>query len=195
MSPPFPSDAEIRSGTRDWPHAPPHRLAMKGAYFVTARTLGRTKHFGTSERLSFVRDKLLELARQYGWEMEAWAVLANHYHLVAHVAPGQDSAESLRGFLKHLHADITRQVNRWDGIEGRKIWHNYRETLLTFPESYYARLNYTHQNAVHHGLVGSARDYEWCSAAGFETTCTHAWVTTIGSFKYDQIAMDDEDSD
>ncbi|HYF37367.1 MAG TPA: hypothetical protein VD994_18850 [Prosthecobacter sp.] len=127
--------------------------------------------------------------------MEAWAVLMNHYHFVAHVGIGQDSAESLKAFLKHLHADVTRQVNRWDRVEGRKIWHNYRETLLTFPESYYARLNYTHNNAVHHGLVGRARDYEWCSAAGYEATCTRAWVETIGSFRYDQVAVDDEDDD
>ncbi|MDZ4288565.1 MAG: transposase [Prosthecobacter sp.] len=195
MASKLPDDETILHGTRDWPHAPPHRLALKGTYFVTARTLRRERHFKDPERLTFVRDHLLHLAQRYGWQMEAWAVLANHYHFVAHSSPDQATAESLRSFLKHLHADVTRQVNRWDGVEGRQIWHNYRETLLTFPESYYARLNYTHQNAVHHGLVGRASDYEWCSASGFETTCTRAWVDTIGSFKYDKIALDDEDND
>jgi putative transposase len=125
--------------------------------------------------------------------MEAWAVLVNHYHFVAHTANAQESAESLSSFLKHLHADIARQVNRWDREDGRRIWHNYRETLLTFPDSYYARLNYTHQNAVHHRLVGRACNYEWCSAGGFEASCSRAWVETIGTFKYDQIALEDED--
>jgi putative transposase len=193
MEPQLPTEEQIREGTKHWPHAPPHRLALKGTYFVTARTLDRIGHFTDEKRLSFVRDRLLELGRNYGWEMEAWAVLVNHYHFVAHTTAAQNSAESLRKLLKHLHADVTRQVNRWDQTEGRKIWHNYRDKLLTFPESYYARLNYTHANAVHHGLVSRARDYEWCSAPGFEMTCTRAWVETIGTFKYERIAMEDED--
>lgn len=193
MLPPSPDEATIIHGTRDWPHAPPHRLAAKGTYFVTARTLHQSPHFHEPRRLTFVRDHLLQLAGKYGWQMEAWAILSNHYHFVAHSAPNQDSSESLTRFIRHLHADVSRQINLWDNIEGRKIWHNYRETLLTFPESYYARLNYTHQNPVHHGLVSRACDYEWCSAAGFEATCTRAWVQTIHSFKFDQIVQDDGD--
>ncbi len=188
-----PTESDIQESTRCWPHAPPHRLALKGPYFVTARTYERHPYFSGSERLTFVRDRLLTLADQYGWQMEAWAVLANHYHFVAHSSPGLNSALSLKTFLKHLHADVTRQVNRWDGLEGRKIWHNYRETLLTYSESYYARLNYTHQNPVHHGLVGRADNYEWCSAASFEKACPRSWVQTIGSFRFEQIAVDDDD--
>jgi putative transposase len=181
------------TGARDWPHSPPHRLSAGGTYFVTARTIGGIEHFHDPLRRTFVRDALLGHAKRYGWEMEAWAVLSNHYHFVAHTTASQSNAESLRKFLRHLHGDVTRHINRLDRVEGRKLWHNYRETQLTHHESYFARLHYTHNNPVHHRLVEVASGYEWSSAAAFERTCSRAWVNTVYSFKYDQIAIADGD--
>jgi putative transposase len=187
-----PDDESSLRGTRDWPHAPPHRLASAGVYFVTARTLHQQMHFNTHARLSLVRDKLLHLSVHYRWKLEAWSILANHYHFVGH-SPDATSAESLGKFLRHFHGDITRAVNRDDGTPGRTIWHNYRETYLDLQRGYLARLNYTHNNPVHHKLVKRASDYEWCSAGAFERTCTFAWVNTIYSFEFDQIATADQD--
>jgi len=164
-------------------------------YFVTARTLYQIQHFKSAARLTWVRDRLLQHAATYQWRMEAWAVLSNHYHFIAHSPSGEGAAESLGKLLKHLHADVTRHINKLDGVEGRKIWHNYRETHLTFQKSYLARLHYTHHNPVHHGLVALAADYEWCSAREFEHACTPAWVKTIAAFQYDEIAKGDEDLD
>src|SRR4051794_19651797 len=31
------TDEDCAQGTRNWPHAPPHRLALSGVYIVTAR--------------------------------------------------------------------------------------------------------------------------------------------------------------
>jgi len=78
------------------------------------------------------------------------AVFYNHYHFVA-VAPG--TAESLPRMLGLLHEKTAKWVNRLDAAPGGKVWHNYRETLLSFQASYFARLNYAHKNAVKHGLV------------------------------------------
>ena len=163
MLPNLPSDDESSAGTRDWPHAPPHRLGAAGVYFVTARTLDTNHHFKGPERLDFVQAKLLDLAKKYGWRIEAWAVLSNHYHFVGHSPVNDESAKSLSKMLTHLHSDVTRKINEPDRTPGRKIWHNYRDTCLTFQKSYLARLSYTHQNAVHHGLVTDAEEYPWCS--------------------------------
>lgn len=179
----------------DWPHAPPHRLAESGVYFVTARTLGRVAYLSDDERLSFARDRLLELGARYGWRMEAWAVLNNHYHFVAQSPRGEDGAISLRKWLRHLHADIAREVNRLDATPGRKVWHNFRETLLTHRKSYLARLHYTHANAVHHGLVAVAGDYPWCSASAWMAAETSARVKTVMSFAFEEIAVADQDDD
>ena len=127
MSEALPDDQSSCKGTRDWPHAPPHRLAQAGVYYVTARTLDRGHHFHGPERLTLVRDLLLAMAGKYEWRLEAWAVLANHYHFVAHSPAGEATAESLGKLLKNLHADVSRFINRMDGVRGRQVLHNYRD--------------------------------------------------------------------
>jgi len=62
----------------------------------------------------------------------------------------------------------------------------------TFEKSYLARLNYVHQNPVHHRLVPVANQYPWCSAAWFERTGSPAIVKSIYKFKIDQVKVYDE---
>ena len=94
--------------------------------------------------------------------------------------------------LRLLHEKTAKWVNRLDAARGRQVWHNYRETLLTFEKSYLARLNYTHQNAVKHGLVPVAHQYPWCSAAWFERVATAAQVQTIYGIKTDRLTVPDD---
>jgi len=172
-----------------WPHAPVHKLSEHGVYFVTAGTLHKVHVFRDAERLDLLERKLLTLAEHYYWQVEAWAVFPNHYHCVCRGNP--DSAD-LGKLLRHLHADTARELNRLDQTPGRQVWHNFRDTKLTFEHSYLARLNYVHQNAVKHGLVPVANQYRWCSAAWFERVATPAQVQTLYSMKTDQVNVPDD---
>jgi len=173
----------------DWPHAPIHRVSPSGTYIVTAGTYLKELLFHSIAKLDYLHNSLLSLAKEQGWQLEAWAVFPNHYHFVGH-AP--DHADTLVKFMKHLHHSTALWLNEHDNTPGRKVWHNYWETSLTFENSYFARLNYVHQNAVHHGLVPVANKYRWCSAAWFERTATVAQVKTIYGFKTDQLKVLDE---
>jgi putative transposase len=94
--------------------------------------------------------------------------------------------------VQKLHSLTTKELNRLDATPGRtRLWQNFRETHLTYQRSYLARLNYVHQNAAHHGLVRVGCDWKWCSAKKFKESVTPAWLKTIASFKYDEIAADD----
>jgi putative transposase len=170
-----------------WPHAPVHRLTEHGIYFVTGATLHHAHHFRTRERLEVLHRGLLRVCTDFSWRLEAWAVFSNHYHFVAE-SPG--TAESLSPMLATLHEKTSKWVNKLDATAERQVWHNYRETKLDFPNSYFARLAYVHQNAVKHGLVTAAKDYPWCSAAWFEENTPPAMVKTIYRFKTDRIEDD-----
>jgi putative transposase len=172
-----------------WPHAPVHKLTEHGVCFVTAGTLHRQRLFADALRLDLLETKLLTLAAKYRWQVEAWAVFANHYHLIARGCP--DSV-NLGKYLKHLHADTARELNRLDGKMGRPVWFNFWDTKLTFEESYLARLNYVHQNGVKHGLVAVAHQYRWCSVAWFERVATPAMVQTIYRFRSDTVNVEDD---
>ena len=174
--------------TKDWPHAPIHRLGSDGIFMVTGATMYKEHFFTGCERLDILEGTLLTLSKHYRWQLEAWAAFANHYHFVGR--GGQGSANP-GDFLNHLHSETARKLNDFDQSSGREVWYNFWDTKLTFEKSYLARLNYVHQNAVKHGLVLVANQYPWCSAAWFERTASPASVKTIYSFKTDRLKIDD----
>jgi hypothetical protein len=64
----------------------------------------------------------LALSKQHGWQLEAWAVLANHYHFVAR---GNTQSTNLRQFLQQLHYDSARGLSHATGNRNRtarSVW-------------------------------------------------------------------------
>ncbi|MBX3732160.1 MAG: hypothetical protein KF791_06155 [Verrucomicrobiae bacterium] len=175
-----------------WPHSPTHQLATGGTFFVTTSTYHKDHYFCGAQRLGVLHRGLLTVARDHGWQLEAWAVFSNHYHFVAHSPIGQPTAEDLSRMLKTLHVRTSGWCNRLDRTPGRQVWFNFRETRLTYQKSYFARLNYTHQNPVKHGLVPAADQYPWCSAAWFERTASPAQVKTIYRFRTEKLQVYDD---
>ena len=55
--------------TKDWPHAPVHRLGSDGIYMVTGATLHKEHVFTTPEKLSLLENDLLSLASGYQWKL------------------------------------------------------------------------------------------------------------------------------
>ena len=174
---------------KDCPHAPVHRLSEHGIFFITAGTLHKQHLFDTPAKRDLLERMLLSLSKALGWQLEAWAVLSNHYHFVAR---GQPDSTPTGEFLRELHSRSAIDLNRLDRTERRTVWYKFRDTRLTYQYSYPARLNYVHQNAVKHGLVRVANQYPWCSAAWFERVGSPAQVKTIYSFKIDQVKVEDD---
>ncbi len=175
--------------SRVWPHAPIHRVSENGTYIFTAGTLHKQHFFRGDDRLDLLEAKLLELASEYGWQIEAWAVFSNHYHFIAHA---NGDAKKLKVMLSHLHSATAAAINELDRERDRQVWHNFWDTELTIETSYLARLHYVHTNAVKHGLAKVANQYRWCSAAWFERTATPAQVKTIYSFGLSRVRVFDD---
>jgi putative transposase len=174
---------------RDWPHSPIHRLEAPGAYIVTGATYLKRPTFAGRRRLEFLCNMLLELAEKYHWRLQAWAVFPNHYHFVA-LSPAE--AGTLTTFTRHLHSLNTIQANRWDGTPGRKVWFEYWETNLSYPQSYFARLSYVHRNAVHHNIVREPSLYPWCSASWFQRRAPTSFYKRIMEMRIDRVKVQDE---
>jgi putative transposase len=175
-----------------WPHAPKHQLSENGTYFVTAGTFLKAHHFRTPRRLEVLQRGLLVVTRDFCWELEAWAVFSNHYHFIAHSQTDSGNASSLSQMLGVLHTRTAGWLNRLDKTPGRKVWHNFWDTRLTYQKSYLARLNYVHQNAVKHRLVPLANQYRWCSATWFERVASPGMVQSIYRFKTDALSVRDD---
>jgi putative transposase len=182
-------DLKSQKPPKDWPHAPVHRLAENAVYFLTAATFLKQHLFDTPAKRDLLERMLLRSALDNGWQLEAWAVFSNHYHIVAR---GPPDATNFGNFIHDLHGASARALNQLDGNLNRKVWFNFRDTKLTNQYSYLARLNYVHQNAVKHRLVAVANQYPWCSAAWFERVASPAQVKTIYSFKIDRVKVEDD---
>lgn len=172
------------SSKATWHHAPVHVFVPNALYMVTGATLHKQHFFRGCERLSLLQENLLKFFVYYGWEVSAWAVFSNHYHVVA---KSPESAKSLSDLLKQFHAQASKAVNALDGVAGRQVLYQYRDKCLTYEKSYFARLNYVNQNAVKHGLVRTAADYPYCSAARFQQHFRSAFLRKLASYKYDRV--------
>lgn len=173
--------------SRPWPHGPDNWLFHPGLYMVTAGTLHKQPVLATPAHLDLVRDQLFACAEEFGWELRAWAVLANHYHIVAR---SPDDAGTLQSLSAKLHAVTARRLNRLDGASGRAVWFRSFSTPLTFEHSALSRLHYTHYNPQRHGVVADARTYPWCSAAWFERSAPSSFVRTIANLRSNEIDDD-----
>jgi putative transposase len=173
----------------NWPHAPQHWFFEAGIYMVTAGTYQKQPHLGTPGRRDYFLETLFARAAEFGWLLQAWAVLSNHYHIIAESPP---DPTSLRRFLAKLHMTTSKRLNELDGQPGRKVWFQYRDSQITFERSYLARLNYVHHNPVHHGVVDNAENDAWCSAAWFTRNAPASFVATVKGFKTDRLNVPDE---
>ncbi len=172
-----------------WPHAPPHCIHTAGIYMVTCGTYLKSHFFRSEENLCLLHNTFLQYAKEANWILHAWAVFSNHYHFVGE---SSKDSEPLTQWLGSLHRMTAIKVNERDNVTGRKVWYQYWDTHITIHKSYLARLHYVHQNPVKHGLVLTASQYPWCSAATFEMQATPSFVKTVYSFKTDKIKVFDE---
>jgi len=171
-----------------WPHAPLHRFDESGAFIVTGGTYRKEHFLDNDAKLDLAQDTLFAVAEEFGWQLQAWAILPNHYHFVA-VAP--EDSTTLRSLVGKLHMLTAKAFNRMDGTPGRQVWYQYWDSRITYERSYLARLQYVHTNPMHHGVVRVATEYRWCSAGWFERTAERSLRETVASFKTDRVNVMD----
>ncbi len=173
----------------DWPHAPLHRFDESGTFMVTAGTYHKAHFLDSDAKLGFAHNTLFAVAEEFGWQLQAWAILSNHYHFVG-VSPAD--ATTLRPLIGKLHMLTAKEFNRIDTERGRRVWYQYWDSQITYERSYLARLRYVHTNPVHHGVAEAAAAYPWCSAAWFERTADPAFCRTVERLRTDRVSVMDD---
>jgi putative transposase len=128
------------------------------------------------ERRRFFVKTLSERAEALDWRLEAWAVLPNHYHFIAR-AP--EAPSTLTALVRSVHSITAKDFNLRDGTPGRHVWHNHWDTCLRNEAAYWAGLQYVHLNAVRHGIVSEAEEYEFCSYSWFRDMAEPGFVERV----------------
>ncbi|MGB7291862.1 MAG: transposase, partial [Thermodesulfobacteriota bacterium] len=119
-----------------------------------------TVFFNDDDRICYL-GWLKEYSDKHKIEILAYCLMTNHVHLVAVPLKG----ESLHRVLRPLHMRYAQRINRERGWNGH-LWQG-RFFSTPLDESYtWTAVRYVERNPVRAGIVRSAQDYKWSSAAG-----------------------------
>lgn len=127
------------------------------------------------ERMRFFERDLLDSFAAVPCEVMAWALLPNHYHVLALTT----DARSVLNALGRLHGRTSHQWNGEDNSRGRKTWFNAVETGIKSDGHYWASVNYIHHNPVKHGYVKKWLDWPFSSA--------RQWLEKLGRDKMEDL--------
>jgi putative transposase len=174
----------------NWHHAPKHYFVPNTLYMVTAATLHKRRLFNSYEKLKILEEALFDSAQMYGWELHAWALFPNHYHVVLR---SPQNGISLKRLIQRLHSRTALAINTLDKTPTRRVWYEYWDTCLTYEKSYLARLNYVNNNPVRHGLVSQAEDYPFCSAAWFKAHAPAELQRRLACVPCDRVSVPEVD--
>ncbi|MBI5706574.1 MAG: transposase [Armatimonadetes bacterium] len=110
----------MSSPPMSWPHAPSKIVDHPGTYIITAGTYHKEHLFKDSESLRLLHDTLLSVAEEQGWQLQAWAVFSNHYHLVGF---SPDRPNAVRTLTSKVHGLTAIELNKRQSATGRQVWY------------------------------------------------------------------------
>lgn len=169
---------------------PPHLFRSKVKYFITGSTYQRKRYVASVESKNATMGYLFKSFKNFGWCIEDWVLLDNHYHVIAE-AP--DQAVTLHQVINHLHKFSALWIKRQSGNQndGNRIWYNYYDTCITYERSYFARINYIWFNPVKHGYVLDPADWIFGSYY-FRKKNEEPLETIIMGFPWDKVKIEDD---
>lgn len=139
--------------------ARPLRIEFEGAcYHVMARGNACQDIFlDDADRCAFV-ENLGRVAQRFDWQIWAWCLMDNHYHLLIKTR----QATLSRG-MREVNGVYTQTFNRRHGRVGHLLQGRYK-AILVDQDTYLMELSrYIVLNPVRAGLVDRVGDSEWSS--------------------------------
>lgn len=140
---------------------PVHFYIDNAPYFITAATYRHQRLLDDTLK-DHLRDLLHTVYAEYGWRLEHWVILDNHYHLLAHSRRGMD----LQRITAKVHHQSARRINDSYPPNERahkQVWANYWDYCPRNQQEYNLCLCYLLYNPLSHGYVGRLGEWRWSS--------------------------------
>lgn len=103
-------------------------------------------------------DELAETKHKLGWEVHAYSLMPNHFHLLVRSVEG-----NLGECMRRLSSQFTRRRNRRTGKDGPVFRGRYRAQLITDEDYLRWAFAYIHLNPVEANLVQRPEEECWTS--------------------------------
>jgi len=141
----------------------PLRVEYPGAwYHVLNRGRRKEKIFQNERDYKTFLEILEQICRLYGFEIHAYILMPNHYHLLIRTPRGNLS----RG-MRHLNGVYTQKYNKRYNIDGGLFRGRYKSMVVEEEEYLLELVRYIHRNAYEAGLEEKIGQYKWDSHKGY----------------------------
>ena len=104
-------------------HRPPRFYETQGWFLITASTYGRKSYFNADQERIWLLGELQKEFQDAEIPVTGWVILSNHYHLLVEC----NLLSAISQPLRRVHARTARQLNRRDGVSGRKVWYIFSD--------------------------------------------------------------------
>lgn len=146
---------------RRHPNTPAHLFLDDSPYFLTGATYQKRRLLQHTDLKQRLLDKIIATTRHFGWTLEHWVILDNHYHLMLRSRRGEDLTELMRQIHGGTSGDIAKATQC-----AKPVWYNFWDYCPRDDRDYYARLNYLLYNPIKHGYATDLKDYPHSSFHG-----------------------------
>jgi putative transposase len=88
-------------------------------------------------------------------------------------------------FIRKIHKDSARYLNKQENAPGRKIWYQYFDHCIRDEADFWKHFNYIHQNPVKHGFCKNLADvfaYPFSSAKSWSKIKGEEWFASCFEF-------------
>jgi putative transposase len=142
--------------------ARPLRLQVAGGiYHVTSRGNRRQAIYqDDDDRRQFLalRDRVV---RRYGWQIHAYCLMTNHFHLLV-----ETPQPNLSAGMQRLKSEYASYFNSRFALVGHLFQQRFGSSLIEGDEYYEEALRYVAFNPVKAGLCAHPADWPWSSFFG-----------------------------
>ena len=139
-------------------HTPAHLLLDDMPYFLTG-AIYEKRRLLAQDRL---KEQLIALIEEsfvrFGWTLDEWVVLDNHYHLLGRSAKGTD----LPKLMARIHSQSSAFIHEATDCV-LPVWWNYWDYCPRDERGYRIRQNYLFNNPLKHGYVTDLKAYRFSS--------------------------------
>lgn len=129
-----------------------------GVYHVTTHGNGAAMVFDQPYQKLRVLDLVAETAESLDWDLYAWCIMGNHYHLLVRT-PENDLSQGMH----QINMKYGEWLNRTLGVKGHVFQDRFYSILLTQDSHLLEASRYIVLNPVRAGLVSSPEEWPWSS--------------------------------
>ena len=144
-------------------HGKPLRIEYPGAwYHVMNRGRRGEEIFPDKKDYEAFVVLLRETGEMFDFQVSAYCLMSNHYHLLARTPSGV-----LSRVMKHINGVDTQRYNRYHKVDGQLFKGRYKSILVKEDNYLLKLLRYIHGNPVRVGICKAVEEYAWTSHHGY----------------------------